>query len=166
MTRSLSVVLVCACVPAMVFACSSAVPLADGAPTAEALARQVLEAVRTADRPALERLAITEREFREHVWPRLPASRPERNLPFSFVWGDLRQKSTTTLAATVSTYRGRLLELVSVSFGGLTDYVDYKVHRDAAFLVRDTSGRESTVRLCGSFLERDGVWKVFSYVVD
>jgi hypothetical protein len=32
--------------------------------------------------------------------------------------------------------------------------------------VVDEAGAESRVRLCGSFLEKDGVWKVFSYVTD
>ena len=26
--------------------------------------------------------------------------------------------------------------------------------------------RQPTLRVCGSFIEKDGVWKVFSYVVD
>jgi hypothetical protein len=149
-----------------VAACGSSTPLADGAVSPEALARAVLEAVRTNDRARLAALAVGEREFREHVWPRLPASRPERNLPFSFVWGDLRQKSDTTLTGTIQRYRGRLFELLKVSFSGVTDYVDYQVHRDATFRVRDSTGNESDLRVCGSFLEQDGIWKVFSYVVD
>ena len=28
------------------------------------------------------------------------------------------------------------------------------------------SGGSSELRVCGSFIEKDGVWKVFSYVVD
>jgi len=166
MIRVLSLVLASGCLLTTTFGCSSGALLSDGAPSAEALAREVLEAVRTADRGQLDRLAITEQEFRRLVWPRLPASRPERNLPFSFVWGDLRQKSQATLGGTIETYRGRLLELVSVSFGETTDYVDYTVHRAATFRVRDTAGRESEIRACGSFLEMDGIWKVFSYVVD
>jgi hypothetical protein len=147
-------------------ACGSSTPLADGAASPEALARAVLEAIRTNDRAGLVRLAVSEREFREHVWPRLPASRPERKLPFSYVWGDLRQKSDAALATTIQRYRGRLFEVRNVSFSEATDYVEYKVHREATFGVRDSTGNESDLRVCGSLLEKDGVWKVFSYVVD
>jgi hypothetical protein len=147
-------------------ACNSAPPLANAHPSAESLATAVVEAVRQADRPALEALAVSEREFREHVWPRLPAARPERNLPFSYVWGDLRQKSGLALAATIQQHRGRLYDVMTVSFSGATDYIDYKVHREATFRVRDSTGNESDLRVCGSLIEKDGAWKVFSYVVD
>ena len=50
------------------------------------------------DRARLDALALSEQEFRDHVWPDLPAARPERNLPFSYVWGDLHQKSNISLA--------------------------------------------------------------------
>jgi hypothetical protein len=32
--------------------------------------------------------------------------------------------------------------------------------------VRDASGAPEVLRLCGSMIEKDGVWKVFSYVTD
>jgi hypothetical protein len=34
------------------------------------------------------------------------------------------------------------------------------------FRVRDTAGQEQALRVCGSFIEKDGAWKVFSFVVD
>jgi hypothetical protein len=40
------------------------------------------------------------------------------------------------------------------------------VHREAALTVRDPAGMEREIRVCGSMLEKDGGWKVFSYVVD
>ncbi len=57
--------------------------------------------------PALRDLALNEIEFREQVWPELPAARPERNLPFSYVWGDLRQKSDANLERTLARHGGR-----------------------------------------------------------
>jgi hypothetical protein len=101
------------------------------------------------------------------VWPELPAARPERNLPFSFVWGDLRQKSDAALAAVLEGYAGRRHELLGVRFlGATTQYPTYLVHRQTVLNVRDEAGMESYVRLFGSILERNGRFKVFSYVVD
>jgi hypothetical protein len=40
------------------------------------------------------------------------------------------------------------------------------VHRDTTLDVTDPSGAERSIRVCGAFLEKDGVWKVFSYAVD
>ena len=127
----------------------------------------MLDALATRDRAALERYALTEQEFRDHVWPYLPAARPERNLPFSYVWGELRQKSLGTLSQTLRRYGGQRYHLSSVQFSGeTTDYGRFRVHRAATLRVRDSAAQPLELRVCGSMIERDGAWKVFSYVVD
>jgi hypothetical protein len=143
-------------------------PLASAFDSPEALARAVLDRVAAGDVDGLKALALTELEFRERVWPELPAARPERNLPFSYVWGDLRQKSEAGLSSVLSRYRAHRLELVEVRFGAQTPYKSYVVHRETVFAVRDpaTGGPPEDVRLCGSLIEQAGRWKVFSYVVD
>ena len=50
--------------------------------------------------------------------------------------------------------------------GGATAWAGFTVHRETELVVRDPSGAPRTVRLFGSLLEREGRWKVFSYVVD
>jgi hypothetical protein len=141
-------------------------PLANTHPSASSLASAVLDALARRDRTALEALALSESEFRDHVWPQLPAARPERNLPFSFVWGDLRQKSNQTLGQIVAREGGRFYELIDLRFAGMTDYRAYRVHRETTLRVRDSSGAERNLRVFGSLLEKDGAWKVFSYVVE
>jgi hypothetical protein len=136
-------------------------------PTPEALAEAVLDAVAAGDEAALHDLALSEQEFREYVWPELPASRPERNLPFSYVWGDLRQKSHGSLAETLARDGGTRPALVAVRFGGgVTRYPSYTVHPETILTVRSTDGATRDVRLYGSSFERGGAWKVFSYVTD
>ena len=145
----------------------NAPPLSNTHPSAEALASAVLTAVERRDQAALHALALDEDEFRAHIWPELPAARPERNLPFSYVWGDLRQKSDAELTTTLSRHGGGRYTLVGVTFGGeTTRYPSYSVHRETILRVRDAGGVEHDLRLFGSSLEKDGVWKVFSYVVD
>lgn len=111
-------------------------------------------------------MALSEREFRDHVWPALPAARPERNLPFSYVWSELRQKSRAALSETIVRHGGRRYELVDTVFGATSSYGSYRVHRDATLRVRDASGLQRSLRVCGSMIEDDGAWKVFSYVVE
>jgi hypothetical protein len=147
-------------------ACSRVPPLANTSASPEELASAVLDALSRRDRARLDALAVSEQEFRDHVWPELPASRPERNLPFSYVWGDLHQKSTISLAQTIMGHGGKRRSLQRVTFAGKTQYANYVVHRDATFAVVDDTGASESLRVCGSFLEKDGRWKVFSYVVD
>lgn len=147
-------------------ACSRVPPLESSHASANGLATAVLDALARRDRAALEALAVSETEFRDHVWPELPAARPERNLPFSYVWGDLRQKSAGGLENALVGHGGRRYELVGVTLSGRTDYASYTVHRAATFRVREPSGEQTDLRVCGSLIEKNGGWKVFSYVVD
>lgn len=147
-------------------ACDSVAPLANTRNSPEALATAVLDAVARGDRVALEALALSEQEFRYHVWPDLPAARPERNLPFSYVWGDLHQKSEGALTGIPQSHRGRMYTVDSVTFAGGTEYRNYRVRRTATVHARDASGAAVDLRVCGSMIEKDGAWKVFSYVVD
>ncbi len=148
--------------------CSQNAPLLSNTyPSAEALATAVLQSMQQRDVGSLRNMALTEEEFREHVWPELPAARPERNLPFSYVWGDLHQKSEAFLAQTVQEHGGRRYTLVSVRFAGeTTRYPSYVVHRETLLRARDEAGRDVDLQLFGSSLVKDGNWKVFSYVTD
>jgi hypothetical protein len=130
------------------------------------VAEAVIAAVTTGDQAALVSLALSEQEFREHVWPELPSARPERNLPLSYVWGDLCQKSGESLRALLATHTGQRYTLVDVRFGDRTPYQTYTVHRASSFVVRGAGGQEMELRLCGSMIELGGRWKVFSYVVN
>jgi len=158
---------ICASVLALTasVACTTVPPLAHTHSSPSSLASAVLDALARSDRVGLETLALNETEFRDHVWPQLPASRPERNLPFSYVWGELRQKSAQSLTSLLSREGGKRYELIEVRFAADSDYRSYRVHRETVFHVRDASGMESDLRVCGSLLEQDGTWKVFSYVV-
>ena len=148
-------------------ACAGPSPIANARRTTRDLAQAVLEEFERRDVIALRTLALTEQEFREHIWPALPASRPERNLPFSYVWGDLSQKSDQSLAESLARYGGQRFELLRVEYRGeTTRYASYVVHRDTVLVVCDRDGAEQQLRLYGSTLETDGTFKVFSYVVD
>src|SRR5687767_9252327 len=80
-----------ACVLLLILAgCSQpAPPLSHTFDSPEALASAVVAGLARRDAAALSSLVLSEQEFRAHVWPVLPASRPERNLPFDYVWKDL-----------------------------------------------------------------------------
>lgn len=151
---------------ALIAACGpSPTPLAETRESPRAVAEALLDAVAADDGTTLEALALSEQEFRQHVWPELPAARPERNLPFSYVWGDLRQKSVAGLARTRSAHGGRRYTLEDVRFSGETRYPGYTVHRDGVLVVKGPDGPHE-LRLCGSMIEQGGRWKVFSYAVD
>ncbi|MGE0594672.1 MAG: hypothetical protein AB7G23_02545 [Vicinamibacterales bacterium] len=143
-------------------------PLAYAAASLDDLGRAVIDAMRAGDVASLERLALSEEEFRAHVWPSLPISEPRRNFPFDVAWGMLHENSRNHLRQTVAGIGREQLTLIRVEFAGATsDYGDgVKVYRDTRLVVRDAAGAVRTLELYGSTIEQDGRWKVFSYVVD
>jgi len=144
----------------------AAAPLAHTFASPEALAAAVAEGLERRDTDGLLSLALSEEEFRAHVWPHLPASRAERGVPFGLVWGQLYAKSRAYLQQTLVEFGGRRPEIVEVRFrGDVSNYGRIQVRRDAEVVVRD-EGRRRTVRLFGSVVARDGRYKLFSYVAD
>jgi hypothetical protein len=135
--------------------------------TPDALARAVLRALAASDKSKLQSLALSEAEFRDHVWPELPTSRPERNVPFEYAWGQMKQRSDGSLSYTFQRYAGKRLTLVQTgATGETTQYKTFLVMRDSEIVATDETGRELVIRLFGSMMVKDGRYKVFSFVVD
>ena len=145
----------------------SAVPLANTFESPEALARGVLDALSANDAARLRALQLSEEEFKLHVWPELPVSRPERNVPFEYAWGQLKQRSDGSLQTTLSRYAGRTLTFRRTRFTGeTTKYASFEVMRDSEIIAADETGRELILRLSGSAMLKAGRYKLYSYVVD
>ena len=141
-------------------------PLAGTASSPEELAVKVMEAMRARDIERLRSLALTRDEFRAHVWPYLPVSRPEVNMPFDFTWNLLQQQSEGFLRQSVATFEN-VPDLRRVEFDGKTStYGDVTVHRESEFVIAGGSTGERRIRLLGSMVEQGGRWKVMSYVVN
>lgn len=136
-------------------------------PTPEAAAREFLARLEAGETDLIEELALTEEEFRESVYPALPAARPERNTSAGFLWELMAPRSRNSLASTLGRFRGERLELVSVDFlGETTDYGPFRVHRDTVLTVLDSEGTRSVARLFGGMVEQGGRFKIYSFVVD
>jgi hypothetical protein len=133
----------------------------------EALAQAVLTRLAQKDLEGLRALPLSEAEFRDHVWPELPTSRPERNVPFGYAWGQLKQQSDGHLENTFARYAGKPLKFVHTRYTGeTTTYPSFAVIRESEIVAADETGRQWILRLYGSALVKDGRYKVFSYVVD
>lgn len=166
-TRKLALALFATVLP-FTASCGGSGALDWGLESPQAVAAAVVAALDAGDKPALERLALNEREFQQLVWPRQPAARPERNIPWDYAWKSLSARSRQQL-------RGRLNEwtrqagatVAGLRFAGeTTDYGAYRVHRQSVVTLRDASGSLQTVRVFGSLIEQGGRYRVFSYVVD
>src|SRR5688572_12772208 len=133
----------------------------------EALGRAVLSALASKDLERLRSLPLSEGEFRAYVWPELPTSRPERNVPFDYAWGQMKQHSDGSLGETLARYGGKPLRFVRTRFTGeTTQYQTFAVMRESEIIAADDTGRELILRLYGSAMLKDGRYKLYSFVVD
>lgn len=131
------------------------------------LIRAVLDGFAHRDRSGLEAIALSEAEFRDLVWPQLPAARPERNLPWEYVWKDIRQKSRSTLGQLLTVHGGRRYKVLAVqATGDTTRYHGFEVARKTELTVADQTGQQRRIRLFGSIVNARGRFKVFSYITD
>lgn len=133
--------------------------------SADALAAAVLERLAAGDRAGLAGLALSEHELRATVWPALPASRPDVGMPWAYFWRDHEARSGAHLAALVARHGGRRYRLANVTFDGERQYGDVTIHRAPALDV-DAPDGSSRIRLFGSMAERNGHWKLYSFIVD
>jgi hypothetical protein len=143
------------------------VPLSAAFPSVDALAEEILRGIERNDFNGLIALALSKAEYRDYVWPELPASRPGTNLTVDYTYQGLRTKSVHALRFTLAEHGGRKYELLGVEFAGeTTDYDTFLVHRDARVLVRNEEGNEGYLDLFGSVMEYQGRFKLFSFVTD
>ncbi len=144
----------------------TAVPLVPSYESKDAAVTAFLQALAARDTNALSQQVVNETEFLKHIWPALPASRPDVGMPAERAWAEQSQRNATFLAQTLAQHGGQRLELVAVSFGSpATTYGSFTIHPEATLDVRDTGGVRE-VRLFGSMIESGGRWKIYSFVVD
>ncbi len=142
------------------------VPLSPSFESKDAAVQAFLDALAARDAATLERLVVNQTEFLKHIWPELPAGRPEVGMPADRAWQDQHLKNVGFLANVLSEHGGQRYELVAASFGGSpTTYGSFTVHPKTRLDVRH-NGQVIEVRLFGSMIESGGRWKIYSLVVD
>ena len=160
-------------------ACSDAtagdVGFAGSAPSLEALGRGVLDAVPVGDTMRLNSFRLTEHEHNEEVWPELPASAPEVNLPVDYVWEDIQRRNARALTRLLPSMEGRRLSFVDVQCRGpVRSFTTFRVLTDCwvVFDNPDEAGagpvapRRYEMQLFKDVLVRDGGHKIFRYYED
>jgi hypothetical protein len=139
--------------------------LAHTKPSIEALSEEVLAKVYEKDIATLEQLELTKEEFKRFIWPHVPWSNPETNMPFEYYWRDIHQKSTWALRRVLVQNGGKKYDLIRVYFAkGVRDYNHARLYRDTRLVVKDEAGEEKELNIFGSVLELNGAYKILSYI--
>lgn len=141
-------------------------PLLHAQPSAEVLAQQILLGIANRDEQALRQLALTKDEFCQAVWPELPSAQTP-NMTCEWAWNAFLPSDVAGLRQILLEHGGKSYNLVRLRFAkGTTTYKSFKVHEDTRMIVVDDGGKEQELKLCGSILEYQGQYKLFSFIID
>jgi len=144
--------------------------LTDGAPSVEALLERFLAALAARDRDALDRLRVTETEYRTFIMPGnvAPGDAP-RYLPddtAAFFWSLLDTKSRYAELGLLDQLGGAHYRLTDHQFlKGTRQRAWYTVRGQLLLTLEDESGERHEVRT-GSIAEMNGTCKFVSFVRD
>jgi hypothetical protein len=131
----------------------------------EALTQAFLGELEIGDPAGLERLALSEEEYRLELLPEMFAY---GRVPASFVWNQMQSRSQVGMKTVLGRLGGRSLAFEGIEFaGGTVEYQTFRVHLKPTVHVRDReTGRRAALALFGSVLEHEGGFKLVSLNTD
>jgi len=136
--------------------------LQNGATSEWELGERVLQALKDRNRAALHALRITEKEYREHVFPEFDEAKG--TIPVDLHWYHLNVRSHAGLEDALDSYGGKSMELLDVlPTKGITKYATYELWNKVELMVRFPDGQTAQVRIFGSVVHMDGRWKLLSF---
>jgi hypothetical protein len=136
--------------------------LKDGMPSAESLARAILEAVEAGDARQLSRLRIDFEEFSRILWPEFPQSRPVTHAEAEDAWGFLHRECSEGISRGLQDWGGMKLDFQRLSFSiGLGRYTNFDLYQGVQIHVVTCAGAAAVVDFAHTFVAQDGVWKVY-----
>ncbi|HUG44798.1 MAG TPA: hypothetical protein VMN76_11225 [Acidobacteriota bacterium] len=139
--------------------------LASSSASIRMLLERFLQALHEGDEAKLRQMALNKLEFKMYVWPHLPSSRPGTNLSADYVWEQMQPRTRAGFHRTFQDHGGRRYQLEGWSFKkGEKDYGGFVIHGDARISVFEENGEKRTLNLFGSVIEREGEFKIYSYV--
>ncbi|MBM3318735.1 MAG: hypothetical protein FJY75_12865 [Candidatus Eisenbacteria bacterium] len=140
------------------------IPFSGGARTATNLAKIVLDALALEEAETLQLIRLTFPEFRDICWPEFPQSRPATNIEAEDAWGFLNRSSVTGISRGLSDWGGRAYEFIGLDIGeGFSRYAHFNLYKGVRIRARDEAGRIVEIPIARTFIERDGVWKIYGY---
>jgi len=130
----------------------------------EDLVKKVLAALETKDQAALEKLAITEDEYRKFIWPGIAARTPGANE--KKFYGMFEQGNVAGITSALKEFGGQKLEFVRVSAGtSIRQTKAYRLLSPPTVTVKDGSGQEKALKLSGPVIEHDGIYQIATFAI-
>jgi hypothetical protein len=146
---------------------SEALKLEGAAGSLDELLRTVERGLAESDTVRLYDLMISEREYRDILFPAFPVSHPPIDAPFETVWILQYSDSYRGLRRLLERYSGRDVRVTAIRFDEPDqDFVNFILHETSRVDVTVDGEPVRNVRLFGSVIQIGGQWKVLTYPDD
>jgi hypothetical protein len=131
------------------------------------LLRTVETALAQRDSVRLAELMVTEREFREILFPAFPAAHPPINADFETVWVLHFPDAVRGMRQLVHSFGGKRMRILNVRFAAPgQDFVNFVLDEESRVDIEVGGRRVDNIRLFGSVYHVGNQYKVLSYPDD
>lgn len=138
--------------------------LTGAAKSLDDLLRTIERAIGERDTTRLFDLMVTEREYRQILFPAFPAAHPPINADFASIWVNHFSDAYRGLHQVERQYGGKDVRIENVAFEAPDqDFVNFVLHETSRVDVVIDGQRHERMRLFGSVFRVGDQWKVLSY---
>lgn len=127
--------------------------------------KEVVAAIGNKDQAALGKLAIDQAEFKRYIWPGIASRVSGGNMNADKYFSVYQKSSQVGMTEGMESLSGHKWEVLKVSAEPGAKGKGYQVYNALVITLRDDSGKETSLRLIGGLLERDGDFKVTTFYV-
>ncbi len=133
-----------------------------GAASLAELGRAVCWGLQHAQSDSLQKLCITDEEFRDVLWREFPQSRPATGLQWEDAWKIQYARLHAGVAHARRDFGGHWYQLVSVRADSVARYRNFTLHSRVTIVAKDDTGVTHEWKWLRAVAERKGRFKIYS----
>jgi hypothetical protein len=141
-------------------------PFLGGMHSMTAMGRAVCRALHRRSTDSLMALCVTDREFRDILWPEFPNSRPASGIEWQDAWFILQGRLHGGTVSAIGDWGGHYYAFLRWEQAPHPDtlvrFKNFKLHNHMVLVARDDQGEVQRFRWLRSIAERKGVYKIYS----
>ena len=137
-------------------------PFKGGARSLKGLGVTILRELEHQDRDSLLTLLVTDKEFRDILWPEFPQSRPVTGLRYDDAWKILYARMHAGCMHALRDYGGNKYQFVSITTDSVMKYKNFTMYSRIKLTAIGPDGGLASMTWLRAVVERKGLVKIYS----
>jgi hypothetical protein len=140
-----------------------AMNFSNGAKSMDDLGRRICRAMQVERRDSLQKLCVTDMEFKTILWPEFPQSRPVTGVQWDDAWKILYARMNAGCGHAVRDYGGHWYQFIRFeSADPVQEFRNFKMHSNLVLVAKDDMGQVQRMKWLRGVVERRGSFKIYS----